>query len=370
LSWILSAEEVVKATGARVSRPVEEGFCFDGVGTDTRKSLHGKLFIALKGDNFDAHEFLSEAQKAGAKAALVHRRPEGLDPSFPLFEVDDSLIALQALATYWRLKHKFLVLGVTGSNGKTTTKEFAKAVIGSKKRTYASQGSFNNHWGVPISLLSADPDCEVVVQEMGMNHKGEIAALCAIARPDVVLCTMVGTSHIGELGSQRGVAEAKEEIYIHSPQASYIFNCDNEFTRAMYDKYKNHKVGVRTFSSFNEDADVHLRADRFDLNGLHLVGHIGGEKGEAQVKSFGRQNVVNLMAASSLALAAGLKPKDIWAALPLCAGAWGRNQWLEHDSGARVLFDAYNANPESMSALLKNLYELMDVPGRRILILG
>ncbi len=371
MSWSLSAKELIKATGATTTGKFDDSFNFTGIGTDTRQDLTGKLFVALKGENYDAHQFLGAAIKAGAKGALIHERPADIDAAFPLFVVKDSLKGLQDLAHFWRKKHNFFVLGVTGSNGKTTTKEFAKAIISSAKRTYASHGSFNNHWGVPISLLSAETDSEVLIQEMGMNHKGEIATLCKIAEPNVVVCTMVGTSHIGEVGSQQDVALAKEEIYLNSPQAKFIFNLDNEFTRAMYDKHKLKKKPeeLMTFSAFS-NSEISLRADRLTLDGLHVVGSIAGVQGSAQVPAFGRQNVVNLMAASALALAAGLTPQQIWKALPLCQGTWGRNQWMKHASGARVLFDAYNANPESMAALLKNLYELSDSPGRRILILG
>lgn len=368
MSWSLTADEIIQATGARLQASVAVSESFHGVGTDTRKDLTGKLFIALKGDTYDAHDFLRKAKASGASAALVHRTPpESID--LPFFVVEDSLKALQALANFWRKKHKFLLLAVTGSNGKTTTKEFAQAIISSKLPSFASLGSFNNHWGVPISILSADSSHKVVIQEMGMNHSGEIATLCKIAEPNVALCTMVGSSHIGELGSQQAVSDAKEEIYLNSPEARFIFNLDNEFTRAMYDRHKSKTQNPITFSSFSSEAQISMKADRFDSEGLHLVGHIDGEKGEALVHSFGRQNVVNLMAAASLALAAGLKPSEIWQALPRCKGSWGRNQWLKHSSGARILFDAYNANPESMQALLKNLFEF-PVEGRKFLILG
>lgn len=372
MSWSLTANELIKATGAQFqsSEKVDlNHLSFSGIGTDSRKDLRGQLFIALKGDNFDAHDFLVKAKQAGAAAALVHREPsEKLD--LPLFVVKDSLIGLQSLATYWRNKQNFFLMAVTGSNGKTTTKEFAQAIISSQKKSYASHGSFNNHWGVPISILSANSEHKILIQEMGMNHSGEIARLCEIAKPNVAICTMVGSSHIGKLGSQEAVAQAKEEIYIHSPEARFIFNLDNEFTRKMYERHSSKAKNVMSFSSFSEEAQVSLRADRFDSEGLHIVGHIDGEKGEALVPTFGRQNVVNIMAASCLALAAGLKPSEIWGALPLCRGTWGRNQWLTHSSGARILFDAYNANPESMQALLKNMFEFPMENGRKFLILG
>ncbi|MCB0411071.1 MAG: UDP-N-acetylmuramoyl-tripeptide--D-alanyl-D-alanine ligase, partial [Bdellovibrionales bacterium] len=256
-------------------------------------------------------------------------------------------------------------------NGKTTTKEFAHSILASFKSTYASQGSFNNHWGVPFSLLSAQQEDEIVVQEMGMNHKGEIATLCHIAEPDIVLCTMVGRAHIGELGSQQAIAEAKEEIYQCSPKAQFIFNLDNEFTLNMFEKYKNRKSPRNwTFSSFNEQADIKLRAEKINTEGLYLVGRICDCEGSAVVPTFGRQNIVNVMSAAALALSAGMSPQDIWKQLPSLKTTWGRNQWMRHSSGARILFDAYNANPDSMEALIKNIFEWEERSGKVILILG
>ena len=169
-----------------------------GVGTDTRASLAGQAFFALRGEAFDAHDFLIDAVRAGAGAIVAHRAvaanelavARGSEVAIVL--VDDTLVALQALASDWRRKMPAQILTITGTDGKTTTKEFAAAIVSTKRRTQWSQGSFNNHWGVPLSLLSIDSSTESAIIEMGMNHPGELTDLVRIADPDVVGCTMVG----------------------------------------------------------------------------------------------------------------------------------------------------------------------------------
>lgn len=372
MSWQLTLDELVKAVDGQILSRHEQGFT--GVGTDTRVDLTGQIFIPLKGENFDAHQFLDKAVLQGARALIFHELPENfvhLTDKVTCVQVEDSLVALQDLAHYWRQKHAFKVLGISGSNGKTTTKEFAKILIGTYRSCYASQGSFNNHWGVPLSLLKADSSIEFVVQEMGMSAKGELTRLCQIAEPDVVMVTMVGSSHVGRLGSQQAIAEAKEEMYLASPQAQFVFNMDNEYTIAMHEralkyKPKNEIIG---FSSFRSDVDVSLRVVHMDMRGLQIQGQIFGVEGECQVPILGRHNVTNLMAASALAHWAGLTAEQIWQALPRCQGAWGRNQLVALQNGTQVLFDAYNANPESMAALIKNLYE-MTIDGKKIVVLG
>ncbi len=175
-----------------------------------------------------------------------------------------------------------------------------------------------------------------------------------ISEPDVVACTMVGRAHIGELGSQQAVAQAKEEIYVACPKALHIFNIDNEWTMRMQARSQAKQI---LFSSFKPTADVHMRAQKMDWNGLDMVGKIQTEEGRAQVSVLGRHNVVNLMCASALAIAAGLTPKQIWRASGPSATWPGTQSNHPMQNGARVLFDAYNANPDSVTALLKNLYE-------------
>lgn len=368
-NWILKTAEMAGAVKGKILSDVTP--TFSRVGTDSRADLTGRLFIALKGDRHDAHDYVAQAVEKKAAAILISDWREEWRPLLAkasFVRVADTLLGLQQLANYWRRLHKFEVFAITGSNGKTTTKEYTRALLKPHFPVHASSGSFNNHWGLPISILDARPEDTHLVLEMGMNHSGEIRRLCEIAEPNVVVVTTIGRAHVGELGSVEEIAKAKEEIYLASPHAVAVFNADNEWTMQLLARSKCQKKLV--FSSFNQEVDVHLRAQRLTWDGLDLVGHIQNAKGQAMVPVLGRQNVVNLMAASCLALAAGLTPEQIWQDLPQVRDvAWGRNQILALSNGARLLFDGYNANPDSMTALLKNLFE-MNVKGKKLLIIG
>lgn len=371
MPWQLSATEAARVMGAKYHGPE---MILKGIATDSREKMPGKLFVALKGERFDAHDFLPGAIENQCAAVLVsENRPQIQSArNVGVFQVKDTLLALQTLAADWRVRNSFFVIGISGSNGKTSTKEITYQLIKDFKKAHASQGSFNNHWGVPFSILGASAEDKVLVLEMGMNHKGELTRLSEIAKPDITVITMVGTAHIGELGSQQAIAEAKEELYIASPRSIACFNLDNEFTRDMYARARAAGTHPRllTFSSHVPRCDVELRAERMGIEGLEISGTIGEFKGQCTIKAFGRHNLVNIMAASSLALGCGMPAKDVWKKLSeVVFESWGRNQWLKLSNGAHVLFDGYNANPESMTALIKNVFEL-DVPGRRIFVLG
>ena len=238
-------------------------------------------------------------------------------------------------------------------------------------KVYASEKNFNNHWGVPFTLLDAPKDCDVVVTEMGMNHLGEIESLCKIAEPDAVVCTMVGQAHIGELGSIENVAKAKEEIYLSSLGATQIFNIDNASTIPMYERaQERNQERIITFSNHREGADIRLRVMDMSIDSVDIAGRILGVEGKATLPLFGRHNVVNIMSAIGLASAAGLSSQKIWEGLSLVKkGAWGRNQKVMLENGTTVLFDGYNANPESMAVLIKNLFEIF-IEGKKVAVLG
>lgn len=369
----MELETIKKVTSAKILSSFSTSF--KGIGTDTRVDLAGHLFIALKGEAFDAHQFLEKAVAQGATGLLVHEENDQvhkLKEKVTVIVVQDTLKALQQLGTWARQQSQGKVVAITGSNGKTTTKEFAAALIGSAKSVHYNKGSFNNHWGVPFTLLQLDPHKEVAVVEMGMNHAGEITELVHIAEPDVVVCTMVGRAHIEFFGTVEKIAEAKEEIYTAaSNQALRIYNLDNEHTHNMYvrgrDKFPQSKM--LTFSSEDPRADVHLVIAAMDMNEISVKGVIAGVSGTARVRVFGAQNLTNLMAAAALALAVGMTPEQVWAGLPECKTNWGRNQLVHLKSGAQMIFDAYNANPDSMKALIDNV-KLLTVSGKKIGVFG
>ncbi len=364
---------ILQATGgSALSSP---HIIFQGVGTDTRKDMTGQIFLALKGDQFDAHDFILKAVEQGATGILIHHmKPEieNLKSKVTIIQVSDTLEALQALAREIRKKLNTKVIALTGSNGKTTTKEFTAAILETQMKVHYSKGSFNNHWGLPFSLLELEPEHEVVVLEMGMNHANEITRLVEIAEPDIVVCTSVGTAHIEHFGSQMGIAKAKEEIYEFSPKlATRVYNIDDPFTRKMWDRGQMRftEATILTFSNQDPQADLFLQFVSMTLTELTVKGHIAGIEGQVKIPVFGRQNLVNLAAAATLALAAGLEPQEIWPALEKCRTNWGRNQLLKLKSGAQMIFDGYNANPDSMKALIENAKNI-SVQGRKIGVFG
>lgn len=377
-------DEILKATGARLENPqIENSQKFDfveGVGTDTRVSLKNKLFIALRGDVYDAHQFILKAVEAGAQALLIHDSLESLQALSKseidrvyqncwVFKVEDTLRAFQDLALFKRRQSSSIVVGITGSNGKTTSKEFCGAVIGAYRKTHIPKGSFNNHWGVPMTLLSEPEGTEVSVIEMGMNHAGEIQRLCEVAEPESVVVTMVGRAHIEHFGSIDKISEAKEEIYrFAQPQSQRVYNLDNPWTRKMYEKSFQEFPRAKKIISFSEKdstADVFLKIKSLQISYLEVEGHIHQMQGQCRIPVFGQQNMTNILVAAAMSLSVGLTPEEIWKALPLCRTNWGRNQVVPLQSGAQLLFDGYNANPDSMQALLSNV-SLIETSGKKI----
>lgn len=377
-SW--SLEDIVGAVGGTVISKKE---CrLTGLGTDTRRDLSGNIFFALRGDQFDAHDFLPKAFAQGAAGLVVDRAEvvtEELRSLGTLILVPDTLRALQDFAKWYRSKLKAKVVGIAGSAGKTTTKEFLATILEKRRKVFFSKGSFNNHWGVPISLLGIEPTHEVALIEMGMNHPGELTSLVEISQPDIVVCTTVGQAHIEHFGTVERIAEAKEEIYVTSKaSATRIFNLDNPWTLKMFERFeKSDPGGSRvTFSELEvgrKNVDVSLHVEAMTLDGLVIRGKIRDVESQKNVKIFGHQNCVNLMAAAAAALACGLTPEEIWQGLGECHTVWGRNQLLQTESKIRILFDGYNANPESMLALLENISQLKasdSGPTRRIGVFG
>lgn len=354
----ISLEDILNATAGTVISTHSQSFV--SVGTDTRKPLADHLFMALKGDAYDAHDYLAQAVEAGATGLLVHR----FDPQFSALKekvtvivVNDTLLALQKLGQCRRQQWNKPIIAITGSNGKTTTKEFIAQILSPYKKVHFNQGSFNNHWGLPLTLLGLMPEHEVAICEMGMNHPGEIQTLVEIATPNIVGVTMVGRAHLEGLGSIESVAKAKEEIY-ETPNNRLnvaLFNLDNEWTSGMKDRFTKSFTKSFSFSSVDSTSDVYFNIETLDFDHLEITGTIHGIKGKASVPVFGKQNLTNLMFAASAALAVGLSPEQIWKVLPSCRTTWGRNQRLTHPLGADLLFDGYNANPDSQSALIENL---------------
>ena len=319
-----------------------------GVSTDTRKIADGALFVALKGDRFDAHEFLDQAVASGA-GALVIQDVASLPAGVPAVLVDDTQQALQDLAKWYRNELKIPVVAISGSNGKTSTKDFTLSVLSQRFRVNATLGNLNNHIGLPLTVLATKGDDEVGVFEMGMNHAGELAPLCDIARPDISVITNVGTAHIEFMGSREAIAHEKGTLArALGEKGTLLVPSDCDFI----DDYRASTAG--TVIVVGEGAiraeNVVARTDgsTFDL----VVDDLG--RIETSIAIPGRHMVSNALLAAGVGVVLGLTLEEISAGLKNSTLTSGRLRQFE-SNGVSVLDDTYNANPESVMAALHTL---------------
>jgi UDP-N-acetylmuramoyl-tripeptide--D-alanyl-D-alanine ligase len=332
-----------------------------GLSTDTRTLAAGELFVALRGPNHDGHDWLAAARARGACAALVERwQPDPL----PQLRVADTRRALGLLAAAWRTRFAGPVLAVTGSNGKTTVKEMLAAILRQRGAVLATRGNLNNDIGLPLTLLQLRPEHRCAVLEMGANHAGEIAWLAGLARPDVALVNNAGAAHLEGFGGLEGVARAKGEIYAALPRGgTAVINADDD-----YAGYWRTVAGARRVLSFGlvKPADVSARVEEQEAGArLQLITPQG--RVQAHLAVPGRHNVMNALAATACALAAGVGLKDISAGLAAFTPAPGRLASLPGPAGSRVVDDSYNANPSSLAAALA---AVAAQPGEHWLVLG
>lgn len=323
---------------------------FTDVSKDTRSLQKGALYVALIGDNFDGHSFLSKASEAGAVAALVSEQQIS---DLPQVTVKDTRLALGELASSWRDKFTGSVIGITGSNGKTTVKEMCRIILAKKygaQKIMSTQGNLNNDIGLPMTLLELRENHEFAVIEMGANHVGEIDYLTKITRPNVAVITNAGKAHIEGFGSVENVAHAKSEIFNGlSQQGVAVINADDPYCE--YWKAMNTDKQIVTFSMLSSGADVvaeNISGNTFLLKTRH---------GDAQVTLGvpGRHNIMNALTATAATLAVGADISDIAAALESYTGIKGRLQFSKTKKGADVIDDTYNANPYSLNAAIEVL---------------
>ena len=363
----LDAEFVARALDtAAVGAPPDGPFT--GVSTDSRRVEPGQLFVALEGPRFDGHDFVAAALEAGAAGAVVRRGfslPER--PGACLFPVADTTRALGDLAAAWRREHSARVVAVTGSNGKTTTKEMLAAVLGRRHRVLRNRGNFNNHVGLPLTLLTLSGEHTAVVVEMGMNAPGEIARLTQIAAPEVGLVTNVGPAHLGRLGSLEAIAAAKAELYQGlGPGDTAVVNADDPLLAPWAGRLA---CRVVTFGS-GEGAMV--RAGEADYGEAEVRFRLelpGAAPCPVRLPVPGRHNLMNALAAAAAAWVLGLGSEEIAAGLADFAPVPGRFSPRRAPGGYTVIDDTYNANPASLAAGLEALAARRE-PGRRVLILG
>ncbi|MBL9038806.1 MAG: UDP-N-acetylmuramoyl-tripeptide--D-alanyl-D-alanine ligase [Archangium sp.] len=362
-----SQAEVLKATGAQASGEVSASF--DAVVTDSRAMVPGALFVALKGERFDAHTLLDQAVKAGASGVVVQKgHPRGVVPAgTAVFEVNDTLVALGQLARAHRDRFSIPVGAVTGSNGKTTTKELIGAILETRGPALKTQGNLNNEVGVPLTLFNLERRHVAAIVEMGMNHAGEISRLTEIARPNAGLITIVQPAHIEGVGSIEGVAEAKTELFRGlGAGATAIVNADDERIAA---RAKTLKASVMTFGR-SDSADVRLAAvDAQGRDGLSLTVRFQSRDYPVALRLVGFHNAMNAAGAFAMGLALGYRPEECVRGLEAAQAHARRLQLHDAPGGVTVIDDCYNANPASMTAALETLHILAS-EGRAIAVLG
>ncbi|QID19723.1 UDP-N-acetylmuramoyl-tripeptide--D-alanyl-D-alanine ligase [Nitrogeniibacter mangrovi] len=358
--------------GATLTAPVSVA----SVDTDTRAMGAGGLFVALRGDRFDGHDFIADAVAAGAAAVMVDRRfaDTGADAGVPMLIVDDTRFGLGALAAWWRNHFDIPLIGITGSNGKTTVKEMCAEILAAQMRregldpaaaVLATAGNFNNDIGLPLTLLRLRAGHRAAIIEMGMNHPGEIAYLTAISRPTVALVTNALRAHLEGLGGLDAVAVEKGTIYQGLGEHGVaVVNADSPFA----DYWRGINPGRRIVGFGLSAPEAEVRAVP-ESHGLAVRLHLSTPEGVAQcaLRVPGEHNVRNALAAVAACLAAGATLADAVAGLQAYGGTKGRLQRKAGKHGAIVLDDTYNANPDSVRA---GIDVLAATPGRKVLVLG
>ncbi len=324
-----------------------------GISTDSRSVKENSIFFALKGENFDGNSFAEDALKKGAAWAVVDK--SGLRADRRLIVVNDSLRALQGLANYHRKMCGTKILAITGSNGKTTTKELIRKVLSGKFRVFATQGNLNNHIGVPLSLLSMPPDAQIGIIEMGANHHGEIKQLCAITEPDFGLVTNIGKAHLEGFGNIEDIARAKAELfdYLKNNNGIIFGNAGNSFVNDVIpENYrKNVLYGIENSICWGQ----YLASDPF----LKLILFISDDQNGLKINTnlFGRYNLENVIAAATLGHFFNISSSIIKQAIENFFPEENRSQLIKTKSN-NIYLDAYNANPTSMRAAIDNFIEL------------
>ncbi|ESX93333.1 UDP-N-acetylmuramoylalanyl-D-glutamyl-2,6-diaminopimelate--D-alanyl-D-alanine ligase [Mesorhizobium sp. LNJC403B00] len=375
MSVLWTSEALVDAMGGRPLGPMPEGI--SGISIDSRSLQPGDAFFAIKGEAMDGHDFATAAIKAGAGVLVV---AEGKLPSLgrltaPMIVVQDVLAALEKLGVAARARSSAKIIAVTGSAGKTTTKEALRHVLSAVGTVHASAQSFNNHWGVPLTLARMPGDCDYAVFEIGMNHPGEIRPLVKMVRPHVAIVTMIAAAHLGFFRNLDEIAKAKAEIFEGiEPGGAALLNRDDARWKLL-DKMAR-AAGVEHVFGFGENARSTYKLTKCELHAGHsdITARIGGQDVVARIGAPGRhmvQNVLAVLGAAHLVEADITKVAEALADLSAERGR-GKRHVLRHPKGPITLIDeSYNANPASMAAAMALLNATpVTGEGRRIAVLG
>ncbi|MGQ9477693.1 MAG: UDP-N-acetylmuramoyl-tripeptide--D-alanyl-D-alanine ligase [Candidatus Bipolaricaulia bacterium] len=361
LDWIVQAAGGKLRSGRNVK--------VTGFSIDSRTIKPGELFIALKGERTDGHLFLEEAFRKGASGAIVSREPVGAGLFFNLIEVKDTFRALQALARAYRRSFKIPLVGITGSSGKTTTKELLFAILSRRFRAYRSPGNYNTEYGLPLAILGMPKDTELGVFELGLQRPGDISELAELLEPTVGVITAIGEAHLGFFRDQEELVENKWELIAHLPKDGLaVINLDSPYLRLRRERFER-TVG---FGLEEEEADYKAsKLDETKLEGLRFT--LSSPLGSFPIESrlLGRFNAYNILAAAAAALELGASPEDVQKAVTMFRPIPHRMELVPSSRIGLILDDSYNANPAAVKEALHALTKFKAEPARRkVLVLG
>jgi UDP-N-acetylmuramoyl-tripeptide--D-alanyl-D-alanine ligase len=375
MSCLWTSDALVAAMGGRPLGQMPEGV--SGISIDSRSLKPGEAFFAIKGEAMDGHDFATAAVKAGAGLLVV---AEGKLPALgrltaPMIVVPDVLAALEKAGAAARARTQAKVIAVTGSVGKTTTKEALRHVLSSAGKVHASDKSFNNHWGVPLTLARMPEDCDYAIFEIGMNHPGEIRPLVKLVRPHVAIVTLIAPAHLGHFKNLDEIARAKAEIFEGIEPGGYaLINRDDQRWKLLEKLARD--AGVAHIVGFGENARAHFKLMRHELfaDRSTIAVKIGGKEITAEIGAPGRHIVQNALAVLGAARLVGADLGKVAAALDSLTAESGRGKrhTLQHPNGPFALIDeSYNANPVSMKAAIDLLAATpVNGKGRRVAVLG
>jgi UDP-N-acetylmuramoyl-tripeptide--D-alanyl-D-alanine ligase len=360
----LSISQIAKLAEANLETG-DETISIERISTDSRTIKKGELFVALSGENFDGHNFMESVAESGAAGAILAPDWKGKVPSkFAIIRANDTLVAYQTLASNYRKSLSLRVLAITGSNGKTSTKDFAASVLGRKFRVTKTQGNFNNHVGLPRTILEATSADEVAVWEIGMNHPGEIAPLAKIAAPDAAIITNIGVAHIEFMGTREAIAQEKGALAeAVGSDGTVILNADDLFSEGIARRTRARVIFAGVQSGILLATDIEQTSDGSDFTILE-----GAHRCRAHLSVPGSHMIQNALLATAAGRAFGVLLEECAIGLATAPLTKARLQ-IKEINGVLFLDDSYNANPDSMKAALRTLVEL-SADGKRIAVLG
>ena len=352
-----NTQEIANVLNGSLS--VDRKIYFEGVCTDTRSDVEGKLFVALEGAHFDGHDFIKVAEDHGAKAIITHK---DINSNLPLIKVVDTEKAYQKIAAFHRKSYGPVVIAITGSNGKTSTKNMLNSILQLEAPTLSTEGNFNNHLGVPKTLLNLKKNHQFCIIEMGANHQNEISLLCNIANPNLAIITNANNAHIGEFGNLKNLVEAKGEIFESLSKDGIAFINNESPHKKIWRKIS----GTQEIIFFGNQSAIYASNIQQSTEDINFQLNIGENKINITLKLIGRHQVDNALAAAACASELGIGLEIIKDGLENTIPEKGRLELIELENFT-LLNDSYNANPHSMKAAIDTIKKF---PGKKIAVLG